>query len=194
METRSLMVPAAEAAARIVRDVPTDRLDAPTPCPDWSVRDVVNHLIYWSARGATAAHKQQPPPGPGEDHDFTAEGDWAELYAVQVRKSAEAWSEAAAWEGQTSLSGAQPGMPAPMIGGMLLGECVLHGWDLAVATGQPAAFPGEIVQAAYDQLVPTAEMGRQYDAFGPEVPVPDTAPLLDRLLGLSGRDPRWKPA
>jgi uncharacterized protein (TIGR03086 family) len=193
MEMRELVKPAAESATRIVREIPPDRLTAPSPCPEWDVRGVINHLIFWTGRGATAARKEQPPQGPAEDHDFTADGDWAELYAAKARESAEAWSEPAAWEGDTSLTGTRPGMPAAIIGGMLFSEYILHGWDLAVATGRQVDFPDELVQAAYDHLVPTAEMGRQYEAFGAEVKVPESAPLLDRLLGLSGRDPQWKP-
>jgi uncharacterized protein (TIGR03086 family) len=194
MELRNLMVPAAEAAARIVRAVPEGSLDGPTPCPGWDVRGLINHMIFWNARGEYAAHKQQPPAEPTEEHDFTAAGDWAELFAAQSLKTAEAWaSNAEAWEGNTSLSGTGPGMPAPLIGGMIFGECVMHGWDLAAATGQRADFAPELVKEAYDGLSSIADMGRQYGAFGEEVPVPESAPLMDRLLGLAGRDPHWTP-
>lgn len=192
MDIRSRMLPAADAAARIVLEVPEDRLDAPTPCPGWDVRAVLNHLILWNARGEAAA-RRLPPAGPGEDHDFTAEPGWAERFQQQARETAEAWREPAAWEGNTSLTGAKEGMPAEFIGGIVLGECVLHGWDLAVATGIDPALPDGVVQAAWDWLAPTADMSRRYGAFGPEVPVPAGAPLLDRLLGLAGRDPSWTP-
>jgi uncharacterized protein (TIGR03086 family) len=194
MELRSLMVPAAEAATRIVRAVPAGGLDGPTPCLGWEVRGLINHMIFWSARGEYAAHKQQPPAEPAEEHDFTADGDWAGLFAAHALKTAEAWaSSPEAWEGNTSLTGSSPGMQSAYIGGMIFGECIIHGWDLAVATGQRPEFAPELVEAAYEGLVPIAEMGRQYEAFGAEVPVPETAPLIERLLGLSGRDPYWTP-
>ncbi|MQY01988.1 TIGR03086 family metal-binding protein [Actinomadura macrotermitis] len=188
MELRELMPQAADAAARIVRSVPSDALDGPTPCPDWDVRALVNHLVYWTGRGEGAARKRHPA-GPGQDHDFTADAGWAEDFAAQARRTAEAWADPAAWTGDTSLSGTGPGMPAAVIGGMIFGEWITHGWDLAVATRQPHDFAPELVQAAYDALAPIAAMAREYGAFGPEVPVPADAPLLDRLLGLSGRDP-----
>ena len=194
MEFQELMAPAAETAARIVQGVTADRLDGPTPCPDWDVRALVNHMIYWAGPAAAAARKQPPPTGVQEGHDFTAGGDWAALYTERARAMAEAWAEPDAWEGNTSLTGDPQGMPASVIGGMMLGECVLHGWDVAVATGQDtSAIAPELVAAAHRQLVPTAEMGRRYGAFGEQVEVPESAPLLDRLLGLSGRDPYWKP-
>ncbi|GAA3982488.1 TIGR03086 family metal-binding protein [Actinomadura viridis] len=193
-ELRGLVVPAAETAARIVRGVPAGLLDAPTPCPQWDVRALINHLIFWTGRGQTAARKQPPQPGAEEGYDFTRDGDWADRYAEQALATAEAWRDEAAWEGVTSLSGdPQGGMPAVRIGGMLFSECVLHGWDLAVATGQDPALPDRLVRASYEQVASIAEMGRRYGAFGEQVEVDASAPLLDRLLGLSGRDPRWRP-
>lgn len=192
MKIRRQMIPAAEAVARIVVETPDGRLDAPTPCPGWDVRALVNHLIVWNARGETAA-RGLPPAGPGEDHDFTAEPGWADRFADQARKTAEAWQDPAAWEGDTSLTGNKEGMPAGFIAGILFGECVVHGWDLAAATGRDPAFPPAVVDAAWEQIVPAAEMSREYGVFGPEVPVPADAPLLDRVLGVSGRDPHWKP-
>ncbi len=192
MDVRSRLLPAAEAAARIVLEIPAVKLDAPTPCPGWDVRALVNHLILWNGRGESAAHRA-PVTGPGEDHDFTAEPRWAERFEEQARKTAEAWQDPAAWEGKTSLTGDKEGMPAEFIAGIVFGECVLHGWDLAVATGREPGFPPEVVQAAWEQIVPMAEISRRYGAFGPEVPVPENAPLLDRVLGTAGRDPRWTP-
>ncbi|MGW2313683.1 maleylpyruvate isomerase N-terminal domain-containing protein, partial [Actinomadura luteofluorescens] len=86
MDIRSQMVPAAQAAARIVLEVPEERLEAPTPCPDWDVRALLNHLIFWSARGESAA-RRTPPAGPGEDHDFTAEPGWAWSTVMPYRPS-----------------------------------------------------------------------------------------------------------
>lgn len=192
MDIRSQMLPAAEVAARIVLRIPEAELDAPTPCPEWDVRALVNHLILWSGRGESAARKA-PPTGPGEDHDFTSESGWAELFEEQSRKTAEAWQDPAAWEGETSLTGGAKGMPAGFIGGIVFVESVLHGWDLAVATGSEPEFAPETVQAAWEQTVAMADVSRQYGVFGPEVPVAEDAPLLDRLLGLAGRDPRWRP-
>ncbi|GLW63427.1 TIGR03086 family protein [Actinomadura rubrobrunea] len=192
MELRTLMAPAAEAAVGVMDAVPADRLDAPTPCPEWDVRALVNHMIFWSGRIEGAAHKLTPPAEPGQDHDFTVDGDWAGLYAARVRKAAEAWSHPDAWEGTTRLTGEGTAMPAPFVGGILFLECVLHGWDLAVATGQSARFGDDLVRAAYAQLDRIADTGRKLGAFGPQVPVPESAPLLERLLGLAGRDPHWE--
>jgi uncharacterized protein (TIGR03086 family) len=89
-----------------------------------------------------------------------------------------------------SLSGGQE-MPASLVGGIVFGEFVLHGWDLAAATGQSLAVDGALAQALFDQLALMADMARQYKVFGAEVPVPASAPPFDRALGLAGRDPSW---
>lgn len=194
MELRSLMVPAADAAVQIVRAVPAGALNGPTPCPDWDARGLANHLVFWTGRGEYAAHKQQPPAEPTEETDFTADEDWREQFAAQALKTAEAWaSSPEAWEGDTSLSGTGPGMPAAVIGGMVFGEWIMHGWDLAAATGQRPEFAPELIEAAYEGAASIADMARQYGAFGAEVPVPESAPQMERLLGLAGRDPHWTP-
>jgi uncharacterized protein (TIGR03086 family) len=190
MELRSLMARASEVAVEVVRGLP-DRLDGPTPCAEMDVRALVNHLILWTGRGHAAALKQ-PLGGPADDHDFTAEPGWADAYATQAAATAQVWSDPGAWAGETGIT-AQGLMPAPFVGGIMFGEWLLHGWDLAVATGQSPAVDKELATALYESVAIKAELARQHNVFGPEVPVPASAPPFDRALGLSGRDPFWKP-
>jgi uncharacterized protein (TIGR03086 family) len=77
------------------------------------------------------------------------------------------------------------------VGGLVLGELVVHGWDLARATGQSVSWPEEVVTRAYAAAQQTAEQGRAMSVYGPAVPVPAQASTMDRLLGLTGRDPQW---
>ena len=88
-------------------------------------------------------------------------------------------------------------MPAEIMGMVALDELVLHGWDLARATGQPFHADPASVQAslgffAASMSEPCQEAGRE-GLYGPVVPVPDGASDLDRLLGFAGRDPQWAP-
>ncbi|MFD8564245.1 TIGR03086 family metal-binding protein [Streptosporangium canum] len=192
MELRSLMTRASEAAVEVVRGLERDRLDGPTPCPELDVRALVNHLILWTGfRGYTAGLKQ-PPGGPADDHDFTAEPGWADAYATRSAEAARVWSDPEAWAGESGMIG-KGLMPAPFIGGIVLGEWLLHGWDLAVATGQTLAVDEELAAALYGTIASKAEMARQYKVFGPEVPVRESAPPFEHALGLAGRDPYWKP-
>jgi uncharacterized protein (TIGR03086 family) len=76
---------------------------------------------------------------------------------------------------------------------MVLGEFVVHGWDLARATGHDVTWDDTVLEFALEWLVQTAEQGRAMGVYGAAVPVPENAPVLDRLLGLTGRDPQWTP-
>lgn len=82
-------------------------------------------------------------------------------------------------------------LPASMIGAMVLGELVVHGWDLASATGQEPTWEDEVLTFVYQEVQKTAQQGRDMGIFGDRVHVPDTASVLDRMLGLTGRDPNW---
>jgi uncharacterized protein (TIGR03086 family) len=66
----------------------------------------------------------------------------------------------------------------------------MRAWDIAQVIGVDPELPDELVQGLWDELVPVADAYRTYGVFPPEVPVPEDAPLLDRLLGLTGRNPR----
>jgi hypothetical protein len=65
----------------------------------------------------------------------------------------------------------------------------LRAHDIAKVIGVDPELPGELVQGLWDEISPHADEWRKYGVFRPEVPVPDDAPLLDRLLGITGRDP-----
>lgn len=83
-------------------------------------------------------------------------------------------------------------LPAEIAGVVAVDELVIHGWDLARATGQEYAPDRAALDTSYAFLLESAgEEGDGGDIFGPVVPVPDDAPLLDRAVGLSGRDPGW---
>ena len=84
-------------------------------------------------------------------------------------------------------------MPAEVVGLVALDELVVHGWDLAAATGTPYE-PAEPEIAAAAGFVTSFAAPRDGRLFGPVVPIPDRGTPLDHLLGLTGRDPDWQPA
>ncbi|HEV2780887.1 MAG TPA: TIGR03086 family metal-binding protein [Actinophytocola sp.] len=191
MDLQPLMEEAARAAIGVVRNVKADQLALPTPCHDWDVRTLANHLTFWTAfRSEVAARKQTPPPGNENDVDYVTD-DWPRVFERQLNKAVAAWAEPGAWEGVTGLAGGQS--PAPFIGKMMIGELVVHGWDLARATGQSLTVSPELAEHVYDGVVEFAEQGREYKIFGEPVPVPESASVLDKALALSGRDPSWTP-
>jgi uncharacterized protein (TIGR03086 family) len=86
-------------------------------------------------------------------------------------------------------------MPGDMALSMILWEYQVHGWDLARATGQPWSVPAAAAEEslAFAPAMLTDDYQGEGKPFGKPVPVPDSAAPLDRLLGLSGRDPGWVP-
>jgi uncharacterized protein (TIGR03086 family) len=83
--------------------------------------------------------------------------------------------------------------PATDIAAMLIAEMVLHGWDIARATGQDYQCSQELANELLQTVETQGEMFRQYQGFAAIVPAPDSADAFDRALSLSGRDPAWKP-
>jgi uncharacterized protein (TIGR03086 family) len=103
---------------------------------------------------------------------------------------AQAWGEPSAWEGVTFAGSIE--MPAALVGLVAIDELVVHGWDIAVATGRPCVPTAGEVEAATG-FVDSFEVPRDGSLFGPEVVVLEGSSPFERLLGLTGRDPRWQP-
>jgi uncharacterized protein (TIGR03086 family) len=191
MQREMVINRAAAVMSEVVRGIEPDQAEAPTPCPDYNVRQLVNHLLFWAPSLAGAGRKEPVPPPAASDVevDLTA-GDWAATLDAALSRVVAAWSDPAAWEGGTRLGGPDA-MPAAMIGGMVCTELVIHGWDLASATGQKPDWDEDVLAFAYTELEATVEQGRQMGVYGPPVVVPASASTLERALGLSGRDPAW---
>lgn len=175
--------------ATIVDNIKPDQLDAATPCAEYDVRRLVNHMLFWGPSLEAAGRKETvPPPAESEaDVDLTA-ADWAGDLVAQLNRTVAAWSRPEAWQGVASMGGPHE-IPASMVGGMVLGELVIHGWDLAQATGQQATWDEDVLTFTFAEVAANAETGRQMGVYGPEVEVPADAPLLHRILGVTGRRP-----
>lgn len=186
------LAPAAAETARIVAGIRDDQLADPTPCPGTSVAGLLDHLIGLTAAFRMAAEKVTPPGGPSADAESLAP-DWRSRVPEQLENLVTAWRQPGAWEGMTEAGGVQ--MPASAMGLVALDEVLIHGWDLAVATGQEYRPDDASTQLCFDFVGDRADEPADANdgLFGPVVPVPDDAPLFDRLLGRTGRDPGWKP-
>ncbi|MFI5529464.1 TIGR03086 family metal-binding protein [Kitasatospora sp. NPDC051853] len=189
-ELHPLMARAATAAAGVARGVRTEQLDGPTPCADFDTRTLVNHWVLYTAHGLERRARREPLPEELVTSDFTAAPDWAEAYADQLGRAVAAWADPAAWEGEIDLGGTA--MPAATVARMVVKEMVLHGWDVARATGQRFAIDDDLARAVLDVVEEHAELYRRYGGFADPVEVPGTAPHLDRALAASGRDPGWR--
>jgi uncharacterized protein (TIGR03086 family) len=188
----ALMAAAAAETARVVAGAAkTASLDQPTPCPDWDLRTLLNHTILWTAYSAERRAHGESVAEELMSKDFTAEPGYAEAYQAQLDRAVQAWSKPEAWAGDRNVMG--NATPAAEIAAMLIMEMVLHGWDVAKATGQDYHCDGELAQALLGTVQAQGDMFRQYEGFAAVVPVPDDATAFDRALALSGRDPAWKP-
>ncbi|MFC0007918.1 TIGR03086 family metal-binding protein [Micromonospora siamensis] len=186
-KTSELLAGTAPATVAVVRGVADDQLDLPTPCLEFRVRDLLNHLFDVVVNFQTLARREAVDWAAKEDR-LTA--GWRDRFAVEVERTVEAWSDPAAVEGES----AGMGLPQATVGDMLLTDLTVHGWDLARATGQPMAAPPDALTALHGFLDRMGTMGQQTGAFGPPVKVASGATELDRLVARTGRDPRWAPA
>jgi uncharacterized protein (TIGR03086 family) len=187
------MANAAAQAARVVKYIPADQdLKAPTPCEEWDLRTLLNHTILWTAYSAEQRAYGKSVAEDLMNRDFTAEEGFAEDYEEQLERAVKAWSDPAAWDRELGVMGAPA--KAADIAAMLIAETVLHGWDIARATGQQYRCDDEaLAKHVLTTVQAQGEMFRKYQGFAAIVAVPDTASAFDRALALSGRDPGWTP-
>ncbi|MFF3016621.1 TIGR03086 family metal-binding protein [Streptomyces sp. NPDC057939] len=187
--------PQARLVARLVAGVPDARLAAPTPCPAYTVGDLLGHLAGLCVAFRDAARKDLGPTTDTapESGVPSLPAGWREELPEVLDELAGAWRDPAALTGMTRAGGVD--LPGDIALAVAADELVVHGWDLARATGQEYAPDQAALRASHAFLSAAAEEGDRGDGiFGPVVPVPDDAPLLDRAVGLSGRDPGWTPS
>ncbi|HEX9040434.1 MAG TPA: TIGR03086 family metal-binding protein [Trebonia sp.] len=188
------LTPATETLARVVTDIGDDQLGAPTPCHGMTVADVLDHVDGLCLAFTAAAAKDRDAGRQAPVPDGSRLGtDWRARIPGRLAHLAAAWRDDSAWAGMTRAGGID--MPGEIAGTVAIDEVVVHGWDVAVATGRDYSCDEGLLQAAYGfaQAVVARDPHGTPGLFGPPVTVPDDAPLLDRLLGLTGRDPAWRP-
>ena len=188
------ITPATALVTDIVTGVRDDQLSSPTPCEGTPVGGLLDHIDGLCLAFTAAAEKRAlPGAGPGNIDASRLGPEWRSRIPDRLAGLAKAWSDPAAWEGMTEAGGQTfPGEVAAVIA---LDEVLLHGWDVAAATGQSFTPDPALVEAAYgfvSNVVKENPNGTP-GLFGPPVAVPDDAPLLDRYLGAAGRDPSWRP-
>jgi uncharacterized protein (TIGR03086 family) len=178
--------------AATVGNVTPDQLHDSTPCSEYDVEQLRRHILGWLSLFAAGFADPNGRAAAGID-DYTESED----PAAEVRAAADRLTTAfATGAGERTLWLGDSGMPGELALGMMLWEYQMHGWDLAQATGQRWA-PPEAALAHSLEFAPamlTSDFQGEGKSFGPPVSVPADASPLDRLLGLSGRDPRWPAA
>jgi uncharacterized protein (TIGR03086 family) len=174
-----------------VRQVGPDQWGGPTPCTDWDVRALVNHVVgedRWT--GPMMAGQTIAEVGDRFDGDLLG-ADPATATADAVAEADRAVAEPGALGRTVHLSFGDT--PAEEYVRQLLADHLVHAWDLAVAIGADRTLDPTVVSACAEWYADREDMYRQAGAVAAKVTVPDGASEQDRLLGAFGRDPAWKP-
>lgn len=193
--TTTDLTPVTRTLAAIVAGVRDEQLGAQTPCRDTSVGDLLDHvdglaLAFTAAAAKETADGDGPPPRPSAAHLLPT---WRARIPERLAALATAWSDPVAWTGMTRAGGID--LPGEVAGSVAINEVVVHGWDIAVSTGQTFSCEPDLLGIAWDFVRSAVEQNPHGTPglFGPPVPVPDDAARLDQLIGLTGRDPGWRP-
>ncbi|MEF9883587.1 TIGR03086 family metal-binding protein [Streptomyces sp. P9-A4] len=182
-----LLRSAAADAAPLVRDTPDTSFGAPTPCAEYDVRALLNHLFAVVVNFQDLAAKRSADFS--DTPDRLAEADWRGRFENETGKLAEAWSAPGAEEGTSGSLG----LPARTVGSMVLLDLTVHAWDLARATGRTFEPDPAVVAGLAEEVERMAPMARQAGVFGEAAEQPADATAFERLLATTGRDPRgWK--
>jgi uncharacterized protein (TIGR03086 family) len=154
-----------------------NQLDASTPCQKWDVRTLMNHMLDTQQYFVGAARGQDVSP-PGQEPPVLLGDD----PAADFRSAREEMLAVFGEDGVIEKTG-------PALG-IAFSDQLLHGWDLARATGQDATMPEGLPEAAYEMIYGAFTDDQREGVFAPEVTVPADASAQDKLLAYAGRDPR----
>lgn len=165
-----------------VREVPDDAWENPSPCEGWTARDVVGHMVAWmpdflAAAGVSLLDLPSVADDPGEAWTALAEAVQAILEDRDL----------AGREFEMEALGSQTVREA--IGSVILGDVVIHTWDLARATGLDETLDPELVPVMLEGMLPLDEALRSSGHFGPKVDVPPDTDPQTKLLAFTGRRP-----
>ena len=163
--------------AKIANASTNDQLDRSTPCEEWNLRTLLDHMLetqrYFisSANGEDAQPPQPSPPrllGKDPVADF-------EQARAEVKR---------AFADPQVVEKTGPAL------GIAFSDMLLHGWDVAVATDQDTAMPEGLADAAYEMIHGRFTDEQRTGVFKPEVAVNEGATAQERLLAYTGRDPK----
>lgn len=186
----------ADAFQRKIEAVRPEQWSNPSPCAKWTARDVVDHVVSLHGYMLRPLNREPSPAPTVHECPLAAfRAVRADIEAVLTDPDL-ASVECDTPNGRMTV--------AEQIDQVVSDDLPQHGWDLACATGQDDTIESADVERLWSitAAIPV-ELMRKYrtpdafgpgiEVFGPEVPVPDDAPLQHRLLGLIGRDPNWTP-
>jgi uncharacterized protein (TIGR03086 family) len=189
MNANTLLHRAGAEFERRLAAVTPDQMRQPSPCEEWTVRDLINHVVAESIMSVQLIHGATAEEVAGRLDDDVLANDATGAFAKAASDERAAFAEPDAMERVVH----HPAMD--MLGTQLLGFRIggltLHSWDLARATDGDETLDPDLVEAVWAQLSPMAPFIAHTGVFGagPSGEVGPDAPLQHRLLDLTGRRP-----
>lgn len=187
------LVRALEATGEIVDAIKNDQWSNRTPCAEWNVRTVLNHLVIGNRMFAGIV-RGEPLPSPEELGRLRTVDQLGDDPAAAYRDSATALVTAFRQPGVFERVVQVPAGTVPGIVALHLRitEALVHGWDLAQGTGQPARLPDDLAEEelAFARGRSAPDVPRTGHPFGPVQSIADDAPAIDRLVAYLGRPVR----
>ena len=174
-----------------LQQVAADQWELPTPCPEWSVNQLVNHMLLGTRMGVqllTGVSREEVMAGLDDDLVAASSDPMADFEELADKMHA-------AFAGPGGLQGTVPhpmgDIPRMQFIGFRIGDYATHAWDLAQAIGADTDLDPGVVQYMWDDIQPMAAMLSQTGMFGdgPSGDVGEDAPLQTRYLDLVGRRP-----
>ncbi|GAA3377660.1 TIGR03086 family metal-binding protein [Streptomyces sannanensis] len=169
-----------------VHAVRPDQWGAPTPCAEWSVRDLVNHLTGEQLWVVPLVGEGRTIADVGDAFDGDVLGDDpAAAWDAAARGARDAFSAPGALDRTVRLSYG----PSPAVGycSQMAADAIVHSWDLARAIGADDRLPAELVDFAEREYAPYVADLAKSGVFGPPVEPPPGADAQTRLLSVLGR-------
>jgi uncharacterized protein (TIGR03086 family) len=178
IDPMTLFERAAANAASMAGQVGPEQRHRPTPCADWDVAALLNHMVAGPGYLLTALGVDTAPPDTDE-----------KSYRAAVARSVESLHQPGALDARCMSPAGFEWSVGEAVAGTAMDQ-LIHTWDLAVAIGANLALDPELVDACVAMFLPQMpEIGRAAGIVGPEVSVPANASAQDRLLGAMGRQP-----
>jgi uncharacterized protein (TIGR03086 family) len=154
----------------------SSKMDAPTTCSGWDVRTLMNHMLQTQRYFVGAARGEEVAPPGGTPPDVVSDEPGTDFDRARA---------------ETLATFGEPGViekTGPALG-IAFSDQLLHGWDLAMSTGQDATMPDELPAFAYSIIHGRFTDEQRKGVFKPEIAVAPDATAQEKLLAYTGRDP-----
>ncbi len=180
-------------SVKLVELIHDDQWELATPCTEWNLRELVEHMTLENRGFAAAARGQTQDSSPWTERDF---GDLRADYAESAERVVAAFGEPGVLESEFWLPLIDPArrFPGRQAVSFHLLDYVVHGWDVAASLRQPVDYPDDLVtlvREIADREVPDGPRRLRPNAsFKPAIAEPEASPW-ESLLAVLGRPPKW---